>query len=96
MRPPVRNFLPIRNPRDTAACQVSTDHVANDTDTVQLNPTWEEIGPAHLRPHDDGVARFRVPGQAVGVAASECAARARYGDFKGDEGFDMEVEGYCM
>jgi hypothetical protein len=43
---------------------------------------------------DDGIACLRAPEQAVGVAASEYAARARYGDFQGDEGFGVEVEAY--
>ena len=46
------------------------------------------------RPGHDGPARFRVPGQAVGVTPSGRAARAPHGSAGQDQGSNVEVGAY--
>lgn len=51
-----------------------------EEDLSTLNATWGSLIASCLS--DDLIARLLVPGQVVGVTASEYKVDARYGDFK--------------
>ncbi|KAI0247555.1 hypothetical protein BJV78DRAFT_1157138 [Lactifluus subvellereus] len=60
-------------------------------DTLKAYPVPRSCNHSADRPRDDGFARVRIPGQAVGVTVCGCVARATHVGTQGDKRFDVEV-----